>query len=625
MLGEMDLNITFKSIIDHMNDALYLCSPEKNIIYLNPAAQRLTGWSFQEALTKKCYEIFGDKEQHCSKTCAIENALSRKDGIIRHEGHLKTRTGEIKRFKASIAPVYEDDDITAVVIVMQDIALLENMERSGIRTMMALENEIKERKKAEEALWKSEERYRALSNATFEAIFISENGICIETNQMATAMFGYAYDELIGIFGSDVIAAESKELVKHNMLSEYEEPYEVIAQRKDGSTFHAEIRGKMTQYKGKKVRVTVVHDIDERKKAEEARRQSEKTLKAILAASPAGIGLVRNRILGWANKAMYNMVGYAPGSLFGKSVRLLYPDDEEFVRANRELYRGIKETGTGETEVRWVKKDGSRIRCYLQSSPLDPLNPEKGIIAAAVNITDQKRAEEHIHFLTQQLMKTQESERQVLSRELHDSVAQDLSAAKIYCDLLLDYPLESEFPEIKQKISGISEALHNSIHAVRNLAYYLRPSCLDDMGIVGAVSQYCTDFSQNNALRINFRAIGMENLRLDFDTEINLYRLIQEGLNNIKKHANARQATIRLLAAFPCIILRIEDDGRGFDVKQRLAAAQQEKRMGLRSMEERVSLLGGQMRIHSRRSEGTKIFIEVPSKINEPGGIPDVQ
>ena len=117
----------------------------------------------------------------------------------------------------------------------------------------------------------------------------------------------------------------------------------------------------------------------------------------------------------------------------------------------------------------------------------------------------------------------------------------------------------------------------------------------------------------------------MENLRLDFDTEINLYRLVQEGLNNIKKHANARQATIHLLAAFPCIILRIEDDGRGFDVKQRLAAAQQEKRMGLRSMEERVRLLGGQMRIHSRRSEGTKIFIEVPSKITEPGGIADVQ
>ncbi len=494
---------------------------------------------------------------------------------------------------------------------------LKDMEQSKTKTMIALQKEIKERQKAEEALWKSEERYRALSDATFEAIFISENGICIETNQMATEIFGYEYDELIGIFGTDVVAAQSKKLVKHNMLSGYEEPYEAIAQRKDGSTFHAEIRGKMTEYKGRKVRVTVVHDINERKKAEEARRESEETLKAILAASPAGIGLVRYRILGWANKAMYNMVGYEPGSLLGKSVRLLYPDDEEFAQANRELYRGIKETGTGAVETRWVKKDGSIIRCYLQSSPLDPSYPAKGIIAAAVNITDQKRAEEHIHFLTQQLMKTQESERQVLSRELHDCVAQDLSTAKIYCDLLLDHPLKSKYPELKQNISNISGALHNSINAVRNLAYNLRPSCLDDMGIVEAVSQYCTDFSQDNELNINFRAIGMENLRLDFDTEINLYRLIQEGLNNIKKHANARQSTIRLLAAFPHIILRIEDDGQGFDAKKRLAAAQQEKRMGLRSMEERVDLLGGKMKIHSRISAGTKIFIEVPYKTKD--------
>ena len=500
------------------------------------------------------------------------------------------------------------------------------MKPSEIETLAALQKEIEERRKAEEALWKSEDRYRALSDATFEAIFISENGVCIEANQKATEMFGYEYNELIGIFGTDVIAAESKDLVKHNMLSGYEEPYEAIAQRKDGSTFHAEIRGKMIEYKGKKVRVTVVHNIDERKRAEQARRHSEETLEAILAASPAGIGMVRNRILGWANKAMYKMVGYEPGSLFGKNVRLLYPDDETFNQANRQLYLGIKATGTGETETRWVKKDGSIIRCFLQSSPLDPSDPEKGMIAAAVNITDQKRAEEHIHSLTQQLMKTQESERQELSRELHDSVAQDLSTAKIYCDLLLDHPLNSQYPELKQKISDISGALHNSIKAIRNLAYYLRPSCLDDMGIVEAVSQYCADFTRNNELEISFRANGMDNLKLEFDTEINLYRLIQEGLNNIKKHANARRSTIRLLAAYPWIILRIEDDGRGFDVKKRMEAAPQEKRMGLRSMEERVGLLQGKMKIHSRISEGTKIFIEVPYKTrNEGGEIPNAR
>lgn len=613
----MQLNDIYKPIVDHMKNAAFLCGPGKKILYMNPAAERLSGLSLADALSRKCHEIFHYDRQICPEACPVEAAFCLKDTRRRYEGSLKTAAGDIKPFRASMSPLYEGDTCVAGIVEIQVVEDLNDLAPAEITTMNALKNEINERLKAEEALWKSEERYRGLSDATFEAIFISENGICIETNQRAAEMFGYTYDELIGIFGTDVIAAESKKLVKQNMLSGYEEPYEVIARRKDGSTFHAEIRGKMTKYKGRKVRITVVHDIDKRKRAEEASRQSEKTLKAILAASPAGIGLVRNRVLGWANKAMYQMVGYAPDSLLGKNVRVLYPDDEIFARANRELYRGIKESGTGETETQWLKQDGSMIRCYLQSSPLDPSDPEKGVIAAAVNITDQKRAEEHIHSLTQQLMKTQESERQLLSRELHDSVAQDLSTAKIYCDLLLGHPLTSTHPEINQKISDISAALQNSIRTVRNMAYYLRPSCLDDMGIVEAVSQYCSDFSHNNGLIINFRAIGMENLKLDFDTEINLYRLIQEGLNNIKKHAGSHRSAIRLLAAFPWIILRIEDDGRGFHVRQRMAGAQQEKRMGLRSMEERVDLLGGKMKIQSRLRKGTKIFIEVPYRTRD--------
>jgi signal transduction histidine kinase len=106
----------------------------------------------------------------------------------------------------------------------------------------------------------------------------------------------------------------------------------------------------------------------------------------------------------------------------------------------------------------------------------------------------------------------------------------------------------------------------------------------------------------------------MKDLKLDFDTEINLYRLIQESLNNVRKHANADHVAIRIVASSPNIILRIEDNGRGFDVDGRLAKALQEKCMGLTSMEERVSLLNGTMSIKSQPSRGTRILIEVPCK-----------
>jgi signal transduction histidine kinase len=108
----------------------------------------------------------------------------------------------------------------------------------------------------------------------------------------------------------------------------------------------------------------------------------------------------------------------------------------------------------------------------------------------------------------------------------------------------------------------------------------------------------------------------MKDLKLDFDTENGLYRLIQEGLTNIKKHANADHVTIRLV---PNIILRIEDNGRGFDVQKRLATITKEKRMGIRSMEQRVKLLQGEMEILSRPMQGTKISIKIPYKDKKSG------
>jgi signal transduction histidine kinase len=113
---------------------------------------------------------------------------------------------------------------------------------------------------------------------------------------------------------------------------------------------------------------------------------------------------------------------------------------------------------------------------------------------------------------------------------------------------------------------------------------------------------------------VDFNSAGMDKLKLDFDTEINLYRIVQEGLNNIMKHADANQVIIKLVASFPKIILRIADDGKGFNVKDRSISAFNEKRMGLLSIKERVNLLGGKMRIKSHPKGGTKILIEAPFK-----------
>jgi PAS domain S-box-containing protein len=168
--------------------------------------------------------------------------------------------------------------------------------------------DITERKRSEEELIEKKERYRGLSEASFEAIFISENGICIEQNQAAEKMFGYTSEEAIGRHGTQWIAAEDRDLIIKNMLAGFEEPYEATALKKDGTTFPCLIHGKMMHYKGKNVRVTSLNDITVRKRAEkelikakEKAEESDRLKSAFLANMSHEIRTPMNSILGFTD------------------------------------------------------------------------------------------------------------------------------------------------------------------------------------------------------------------------------------------------------------------------------------------------------------------------------------
>ena len=149
--------------------------------------------------------------------------------------------------------------------------------------------DITSRKQAEEALEENREKYRALSEAAFEAIFISEKGRCLEVNKRAELMFGYSAEESVGKFGTDWIIPEDRERVMSYMISGYELPYEATALRKDGSTFPAMIRARMASYKGKNVRVTSLNDITDRKQAEAARALAKQEVDALNASLEARV------------------------------------------------------------------------------------------------------------------------------------------------------------------------------------------------------------------------------------------------------------------------------------------------------------------------------------------------
>ena len=325
-----------------------------------------------------------------------------------------------------------------------------------------------------------------------------------------------------------------------------------------------------------------------------------------------------NGIIIECNNVILDKLEYTRGEFTGKHVTTLLTQESaaSFKKDFPELIKTGKLTGL---ERQLVTKSGDILDVQLSvSGEYDMHGKMIKTRASFEDISGLKRAEDHIHSLTHALINAHESERQMISRELHDRIAQDLSTLKIGFDNLL-YNQTAVSPEERQKAAGFSEIFKNTIAAVRDLSYDLRPPFLDQMGLAEAISHFCESFSEAHGVNVHFNAAGMDNLRLNFETETNLYRLVQEGLNNIRKHAEAADAFVKLIAASPNIILRIEDNGRGFDVERRLEAATNEKRMGLRSMEERTCLLEGEMTVESLPLKGTKIFIKIPQKKGKYG------
>lgn len=361
-------------------------------------------------------------------------------------------------------------------------------------------------------------------------------------------------------------------------------------------------------------------EITEQVNMRKALAASEEKFRSIFAESPIGLMLFdsEGRFLE-SNRSALKIFGVAGPSSFS-SFNLF---DESFMPAESKerLRQGynvrfedvefdfdmIRQKSVFESIYTGIR-DLSIILTPIGKNSSDSFN---GFLSQIQDFSRRKRAEAQIHILTHRLIQAQENERKRISRYLHDSVAQDLSSLKIGCDMIGDV-----FPDIprgiRSKLAEMSKGLKRSIHLIRNVSYDLHPAVLDKLGLVRALNQYCQDFSLQTGIKIDFLPVGINGLNLDFDTEINLYRVVQEALNNIRKHAEAKTVTVRIVASFPNLILRIEDDGNGFDVTRRLTAALDEKRMGLRSMQERVGLLNGKFQIQSRPRQGTKIVIEVP-------------
>lgn len=616
-----------RAILDSLLEHVVHQDTDMNVLWANQAACNSVGITREDLIGRRCYKVWAGRESTC-EDCPVAKA--------RDTGKPQTvekMTPDGRWWHILGYPVRDD---SGDIVGMSELTL-----------------DITERKRAEDALRKAYDTLeRRVDERTADLTATTERlRNEIEGRRLAQQALENSRDMLSNVFDAinDLLIVTDKDLrvvmsnwKGHEYLPEQErkghphcyscfmgrqapcEPchaLEVFATGKmkeledvnpiDGKTREVRVLPVFDDEHNVTMVVGHLRDITERKRAEKALGDSEETLKAIMAASPVGIGLAQDRIIKWGNRALYNMLGYEEGALEGINTKMIYANRDEYERVGRELYPVVEAEGIGHVETKWVAKDGAVLDCYVQLTVLDRSDLSRGVILTAMDITKRKQAEDQIRALSHQLLQAQEVERQRLACDLHDHLAQDLSGLKIAFDLFC-----GRYQEIptgaRQKMAEFSKRLHGAILAVRDLAYTLRPPGVDEAGLVDALDEYCKEYSSKNDLEIEFLPVGIDESKLDFDTKITLYRLVQEALSNVRRHADASHVSIRLVPSFPNIILRIEDDGRGFDLAARLAASHYEKRMGLLGMKERVALLGGTIEIQSRPGQGTKIVVELP-------------
>jgi len=268
-------------------------------------------------------------------------------------------------------------------------------------------------------------------------------------------------------------------------------------------------------------------------------------------------------------------------------------------------------------ESEWYDAPDGRTY-HIYDYPFTDIDGSPMVLEMGFDVTERNRAEEEIRDLSRLLMETTEQERKRIARDLHDECGQALTACHLGIETLHN-SMPEKFENQKKKCGELINLIRQLGNAIRNITHELRPEMLDDLGLVPTLNWYVHDYTkQRPELQIVFQTRGLKK-RLDPEIEIVLYRIFQESLNNIIKHANAKHAHVWLIYSHPKVILTIRDDGTGFDQTDGgLPSGAAKRCMGLLGMRERAASLGGTINIRSRKGKGTVIRVELPVSREEP-------
>lgn len=481
-----------------------------------------------------------------------------------------------------------------------------------------LVKQIIARKIVDDAIKESEEKYRTLVQQAADGIFIVDlEGNYLVANESASKITGYSIDELKKMNGRDIVDKEdlNKNPLKVEELKTRKSVFiERVIRRKDQSRIYVEISAKLMD-NGKVI--TIMRDVTLRKKAEEEIRENEEIFQRLFNESNDPILLLDETGFYDCNQSAVSILGYATREdLIHKKPWELSPEKQPDGRLSSEKAAAMikKALQQGYNRFEWIhtKSDGKEFPVEVMLTPII-IKRKQTYYTVWRDISERKKAEEKINVYTDQLkqltghlLNIREDERKRIGREIHDDLGQQLTAIKM--DIAwIDKKTPEDAVIFKEKLKSVIMLLDESNQSVRRILSELRPSILDDYGLMDALNWHAKSFTDNTGIPLEIIS-SKEDFTLPEPVATCIFRIFQESLTNITRYAKAKKVITTLNIHAHNIEVSIEDDGIGFDKNE----LKTRRSFGIMGMKERVSSLEGKFEIVSGKGEGTRVSINIP-------------
>lgn len=480
----------------------------------------------------------------------------------------------------------------------------------------SLQHELLQRTNAERLLAESRERYRLLfDHAPYPMWIVDLDTLAfLEVNETAVRHYGYSREEFLRMTAKDIRPPEDVPRFLETVPLAKDSPR--IAgnwrhRKKDGSIIDVELGLYSFTSEGRRVRLTVVNDVTDARRAAERLRASEERFRKVFDSAPIGMGLIGpdGRFL-QVNDAFCSMVGYSHAELAGKTFdEITHPHDAAVDRRLAEqVFAGT--LPRYQLEKRYLTKTGHTIWGHLTvAGLLDGGDGARCALGMVEDISERKKAEATKNQWVERIITAQEEERRRIARELHDGIGQIVTSLAIGLRSIED---EGCVESTMSQVRTLRQAASTAVEDLRRIARGLRPSVLDDLGLYEALRQYAREYELTYGLVVDVYLQGKEQPRPPGPVETALYRIVQEALTNVAKHSAARHVGVVLNCTPSTINLVVEDDGCGFDATATQPAGA--NGIGLIGMRERAALLDGTVEIESSPGKGTAVYVRIPLK-----------